>query len=77
MYKDINNWRDLTDEELKALFYNFMAVNSIEGHIPEDAAIDAITAVELFADKLKNVGFIRAALSSIEEHKLREKDFMN
>lgn len=77
MHKDIKNWRDLTDQELKELFYNFMAINSLEGHIPEDAAVDAITAVELFMDKLQSVEFINSALSVIDKHKLHEKDFKN
>lgn len=77
MHRDIKNWRDLTDQELKELFYNFMAINSVEGHIPEDAAIDAITAVELFIEKLQSVEFINSALSVIDKHKLHEKDFEN
>lgn len=77
MHRDIKNWRDLTDQELKELFYNFMAINSVEGHIPEDAAIDAITAVELFMDKIQSVEFINSALSIIDKHKLHEKDFEN
>ena len=77
MHRDIKNWRDLTDQELKELFYNFMAINSVEGHIPEDAAIDAIAAVELFAEKLQENGFIIEALRLMKERKLREKDFAN
>ena len=77
MHRDIKNWRDLTDQELKELFYNFMAINSVEGHIPEDAAIDAITAVELFVEKLGEDGFINDALKIIDKHKLYEKDFKN
>ena len=77
MHRDIKNWRDLTDQELKEIFYNFMAVNSMEGHIPEDAAIDAITAVELFTEKLQENGFIIEALRLMKERKLREKDFAN
>lgn len=77
MYRDIKNWRDLTDQELKELFYNFMAINSVEGHIPEDAAIDAITAVELFMEKIQSVEFINSALSVIDKHKLHERDFKN
>lgn len=77
MHRDIKNWRDLTDQELKELFYNFMAINSVEGHIPEDAALDAITAVELFMDKIQSVEFINSALSVIDKHKLHEKDFEN
>ena len=77
MHRDIKNWRDLTDQELKELFYNFIAINSVEGHIPEDAALDAITAVELFMDKIQSVEFINSALSVIDKHKLHEKDFEN
>ena len=77
MHRDIKNWRDLTDQELKEIFYNFMAVNSMEGHIPEAAAIDAITAVELFAEKLQSVEFINSALKIIDKHKLHERDFEN
>ena len=77
MHRDIKNWRELTDQELKEIFYNFMAVNSMKGHIPEDAAIDAITAVELFAEKIQSVEFINAALKIIDKHKLHEKDFKN
>ena len=77
MDRDIKNWRDLTDQELKELFYTFMAVNSMEEHIPEDAAIDAITAVELFTEKLQSVEFINSALKIIDKYKLHEKDFEN
>ena len=77
MYRDIKNWRDLTDQELKELFYNFMAVNSMEGHIPVDAAVDALAAVEAFAEKLREEGFINEALKLIDKHKLHEKDFKN
>lgn len=77
MHRDIKNWRDLTDQELKEIFYNFMAVNSMEGRIPEDAAIDAITAVELFTEKLQSAEFINSALKIIDKHKLHEKDFKN
>lgn len=77
MHRDIKNWRDLTDQELKELFYNFMAINSLEGHIPVDAAVDALAAVEAFAEKLREEGFIAKALSAIDKHKLHEKDFKN
>lgn len=77
MYRDIKNWRDLTDQELKELFYNFMAINSLEGHIPVDAAVDALAAVELFAEKLQSVEFINAGLKIIDKLKLHEKDFKN
>ena len=77
MHRDIKNWRDLTDQELKEIFYNFMAVNSMEGDIPEDAAIDAIAAVELFTEKLQSVEFINSALKIIDKYKLHEKDFEN
>ena len=77
MDRDIKNWRDLTDQELKEIFYTFMAVNSMEGHIPEDAAVDAIAAVEMFTEKLQNAEFINSALKAIDKHKLHEKDFEN
>ena len=77
MHRDIKNWRELTDQELKEIFYNFMAVNSMEGHIPVDAAVDALAAVESFAEKLREEGFIAKALSAIDKHKLHEKDFEN
>ena len=77
MHRDIKNWRELTDQELKELFYTFMAVNSMEGNIPEDAAIDAIAAVELFTEKLQSVEFINSALKAIDKHKLHERDFEN
>lgn len=77
MHRDIKNWRDLTDQELKELFYIFMAANCVECHIPEDAAIDAVTAVELFAEKLQDNGFIIEGLRLMKEHKLRETDFEN
>ena len=77
MHRDIKSWRDLTDQELKELFYNFMALNCVEGRIPEDAAIDAIAAVELFAEKLQEDGFVKKALKAIDERKLHEKDFAN
>ena len=77
MHRDIKNWRDLTDQELNELFYNFMAINSIEGHIPVDVADDAITAMELFMEKLQSVDFVNAGLKVIDELKLHEKDFEN
>lgn len=77
MHRDIKNWRDLTDQELKEIFYTFMAVNSMEGHIPEDAAVDAIAAVEMFTEKLQSAEFINYALNAIDKHKLHEKDFEN
>lgn len=77
MHRDIKNWRDLTDQELKELFYNFMAINSMEGHIPVDAAVDALAAVESFAEKLREEGFINKALKVIDKLKLHEKDFKN
>ena len=75
MDRDIENWRDLTDEELKDVFANFAAINALEGAFTTDEASLAYGIFSSWLEHFSDIEKLKLAMIMVKQRKLRKKDF--
>ena len=77
MYKDIKNWRDLTDDELLKVFATYMAVNCEAETIPRFVAKAAYTCFEAFIERFSDAEKAKEALKIAELIAVDPKEFLS
>lgn len=77
MYRDIKNWRDLTDDELMQVFATFVAVNCLEKKIPQDLGTAVYGLFNIFIEHFSDVKKLKQALEVAEQIAVDPKEFLS
>lgn len=77
MYRDIKNWRDLTDEELMQVFATFVAVNCLENNVSKELGGMAYGFFKVFIEHYSDVEKLKQALEVAKQIGVDPKEFLS